>query len=149
MSTESKLIHHSGKLSAQHQHRSDVNLLRDAFNSVCDYRTTLAQQSLSVWKKQCKIGESKRIVDRKIESIDKHMGANNSFGQDSSNERISKSVERNKRTLHDQKMALWEQQRNLHEEREEIDERRRVIERQMNELHEHMQDMGEYRRIKF
>lgn len=124
-------------------------MLRDAFNSVCDYRTTLAHQSMSVWNKQCKIGESKRIVDRKIESIEKQMNADHRLCQNLSSEKFVKCVQRNKKTLNDQKMVLWEQQKILHEERKEIEKRRNVIERQINELHEHMQDMGEYRKMKF
>lgn len=133
---------HLEKTKAKYTDGSEVKLLHDAFNSVCDYRMTLAKQSLSVWKEQCKIGESKQMVNRKIESMDKQM-------YHPSNEKTMKNQVRTKRVLENKKMGLWEQQKNLHEERSEIDERKNAIERQMNELHKHIQDMGDYSKIHF
>lgn len=130
---------HLEKTKAKYADGAEVKLLNDAFNSVCDYRMTLAEQSLSVWKEQCKIGESKQMVARKIESMKNQMYNNPS----------TKNQNRTKRVLEDKKMGLWEQQKNLHEERSEIEERKNAIERQMNELHKHIQDMGDYSKIHF
>lgn len=125
---------------------ADRKLLRNAFNSVCNYRKTLAEHSMSVWQMQCQIGEQKQMVIRKIESIDKQKKI---IGQHRSSTIVAKNESRAEKSLKEQKMSLWEQQKNLDAERLAIEMRRKTIERQVNELHEHVQDMGDYRKIKF
>lgn len=124
----------------------DRRQLRKAFNSVCNYRKTLAEHSWSVWQNQCQIGERKQMVIRKIESIEKQKKI---MGQCRPSDKVAKNESRAKKTLEDEKTRLWEQQKNLDAERLTIETRKKAIDCQVNELNEHLQDMGDYRKIKF